>query len=287
MKKIEVLPVFLLLISLLMLTFFDCLSKEISLHEALKKGLIKLNLQSLGGHSENCVQVKVYNASSNPLQINLEPGVVLDNLDESQQDIIVVKNLKMNLRPNQNLDTVAYGFCCQSQNSGPQKGQKFILGKKSDSIMVKLCNYLNTHKIEPWKAQSAIWTLSNKHKLSSIGESKDTSIAALFKICNEGRNEVLPWFYVVYSKVPGVVFSNKACKIVLNFEYTKKTDKQLVIAVYDKSGHKIKTLLANSYGDAGLKSYHFDFDVVNWNEGTYTVKITEWQQEPMMKTFEI
>jgi len=262
-------------------------AKELSLHEALQKGLIHLNINASGGHSENCIALKVHNTSNAPLDLKLEPGVILDNLDEHQQDIIVVKTLKMKLKSNQILDTTAYGFCCQSRNSSPHKGQKFKLGKRADSLMVKLCRYIDTHKIEPSKAQSAVWTVSNNHKLATIGSPKDTSIAALVKICNEVRQEPLPWFYVGYSNMPGIVFSNIPCNVVLNFEYTKKSDKQLTIAIYDRAGHKVKTLLANSYAEAGKKSFHFDFDVVNWSAGKYSLKVKEWEQEPFVKTFEI
>ena len=193
----------------------------------------------------------------------------------------------MKLKPHQKLDTAAYGFCCQSTNSSPQKGQKFRLGKKADSLMVKLCNYIDKHKIAPSNAQSAVWTVSNNHKLATIGAPNDTSIAALVKICNERRNESLPWFYVGYSNMPGVVFSNIPCKVVLDFKYTKKSDKQLTIAIYNKAGHKVKTLLANSYGEAGPKSFHFDFDIVNWDTGKYSLKVKEWEQEPFVKTFEL
>jgi hypothetical protein len=34
-------------------------------------------------------------------------------------------------------------------------------------------------------------------------------------------------------------------------------------------------------------SFHFDFDVVNWSAGKYSLKVKEWEQEPFVKTFEI
>jgi hypothetical protein len=287
MKKTEVLLMMAVVAISIVQPNKSIFAKVLSLHEAVQKGLIHLQINSSGGHSENCVALKVHNISNDILDLKLEPGVILDNLNEMQQDIIVAKTLKMLVKVNQILDTVAYGFCCQSTNGSPIKGQKFKLGKKADSTMVKLCRFIDTHKIEPYKAQSAIWTISNLHQLSSIGQPNDTSIAALVKICNENRNESLPWFYVGYSQIPGTVFSNIPCRIVLNFEYVKKTNKELIIAIYDKAGNKIKTLLANSYASPGNKSFHFDFNVVNWNEGKYTLKVKEFEQEPFVKTFEL
>lgn len=260
---------------------------DLTVPHALQKGFIKLDINALGGHSESCIQLKVCNTSISELNLTMEPGTILDNLNEQQQDIIVVKTLTMKLKPLQKLDTVAYGFCCQSSNSSPVKGQKFRIGKRADTLMIKLCKYIDKHKIEPYKAQHAIWTISNHHKLSTIGNLKDTSSAALFEICNEFRKEPVPWYFVVYSKMPGVVFSNIPCRIVLNFEYSKQSEKELVIAVYNSAGHKVKTLLANSYASAGLKSFHFDFETPNWENGTYTLKVKELDQQPVSKTFEL
>jgi len=287
MKKIEVVVIIFVIVGTS--TIFqsnNIFAKDFSMHEALSKGLIKLNLSSTGGHSENCMAVKVQNLGSNALNLYLEPGYILDNLDDHQQDIIVVKSLKIKLNPHQKIDTVAYGFCCQSHNASPKTGQKFRLGKMADTLMVKLCHYINNHKVNAGAAQSAVWTISNKHHLATIGQPKDTSMIELIKICNRNNNVALPWFYVGYSNIPGLVFSNIPCKVVLNFEYNKKSNKQLTISIYDQSGHKIKTLLANSFASPGLKSFHYDFDIVNWKKGVYTLKVKELNQEPISKTFE-
>ena len=276
-----------LIVATIMQPTITIIAKELSVQDALQKGLIHLNINSSGGYAQNCIELKVQNISNKAIELELEPGVILDNLDEHQQDIIVAKTLKMKLKSNQTLDTAVYGFCCQSGNGSPIKGQKFGFGKKADTLMIKLCKYIDTHKIEPGNAQNAIWTISNNHKLASIGHPNDTSIANLVKICNEHRNEPLPWFYIGYSRLPGQVFSNIPSKVVLNFEYIKKTEKELIIAIYDKAGHKIKTLLANSYAAPGNKSFHFDFDVVNWESGTYTIKVKEHGLAPFTKTFEI
>jgi hypothetical protein len=286
MNKIEVTVLNALLTGFCLLSIISK-ANQMTLHHALQNGLIKINITSSGGHSEKCIELNVQNNGNAPLNLCLEPGVILDNLDDQQQDIVVVKTLKIKLNSKQKIDTAVYGFCCQSGNGSPQKGQKFILGKKADSLMVKLCKYIDTHNIAPDRAQNAIWVISNKHTLASLGCANDTSLAALFKICNKKNNEPLPWFYIGYSKIPGVVFSNLPCKVVLNFEYTKKTDKELTIAVYDRAGHKVKTLLANSYAAPGNKTFHFDFDIVNWEHGKYTLKVKEQEQPPLTKIFEI
>jgi hypothetical protein len=287
MKKAEVVFQFAVAHTFLVLLSGALHAKEFTLQEAVLKNLIQVNMESSGGFSENCVSIKIHNLEAIPLCIVIDPGLILDNLNEKQQDIIVVKKLKMKLYPQETKDTMVYGFCCQSHNGSPIYGQKFRIGKMADTLMVKLCNYLSSHKVNSGIAQSAVWTISDRHQIASIGHLKDTSITEILKICSKFLNVALPWFSVGYRKLPGLVFSDVPCNLVLNFDYIKKTNKQITIAIYNNSGTSVKTLLANSYAAPGKQSYHFNLDIVNWPKGTYTLKVNEWEQEPMAKTFEL
>jgi hypothetical protein len=284
-KEVAIIPASCLLFFLFIA--HDGLGKEVSIFEAVKKGLVDLNLSSRGGHSENCVNVRVKYLGTSPSTVVIEPGTILDNLNEAQQDIIVVRSLKMNLLPYQTLDTVAYGFCCQSSHGSPRPAQKFGLLRMADNYMAALCKYIQNNNIDCGVAQNAIWTLSNGHQVASVGEPSNKTLAGLIQLCAQSRSVIPPWYHINYRKIPGVVFSNDVCRVVLNFEYTKKSDKNLCIAVYDSCGRKIKTLLSNSYAMRGVKKFHFDFDIVNWPSGKYMLKVDEWEQEPYSKTFEL
>jgi hypothetical protein len=261
--------------------------KEVSIFEAVKKGQVNLNLLSRGGYSEKCISVYLKNTGSSRITVLMEPGTVLNNLNEAQQDIIVVRTLKIDLAPFQMIDTAAYGNCCQSSNSSPKKGQRFALARMADSTMIALCKFIERRRINNNSAQHAIWTISDGHKLASIGVPTDTALVELFNICANGNNIPRPWYYIGYRKTPGIVFSNEVCRVVLNFDYMKKSNKNLTIAVYDACGRMVKTLLSNSYAVPGNKNFHFDLEIFNWPSGKYTLKLNEWEQEPFAKTFDI
>ncbi|MFN7845778.1 MAG: hypothetical protein ACK5P4_01050 [Bacteroidota bacterium] len=287
MKKTEVAIIRASCLIFFMLVSYLSSGKEVSIFEAVKKEQVNLNLLSRGGYSEKCVSVRLRNRGSSRITVVMEPGTLLDNLDEAQQDIIVVRTLKVDLAPFQMIDTAAYGNCCQSRNAIPKKGQRFALARMADSTLVALCKFIERRRIPDYTAQHAIWTISNGHNLASIGVPTDTALAGLFAICTNGNTIPRPWYHIGYRKIPGIVFSNEVCRVVLNFDYMKKSDKNLTIAVYDDCGRKVKTLLSNSYAVPGNKNFHFDFEIVNWPSGKYTLKVNEWEQEPFSKTFEI
>jgi hypothetical protein len=262
-------------------------AETMSVEDALQHRLIQLQLSAKGGYQDDCVAAKIQNNTAGNLNILFEPGRILDNTNPTQQDIIVTQKMNLALGPNALMDTSIIGYCCQSHNSSPQKNQKFILGKMAAPNLVNLCNYISTRKLDNTSVQNAIWTLSNNHLLASIGMPGDTSIAALFAYCKKGSCQALPWYHLSYLYVPGKVFSNQPHKVHLNFSYEKKSDQELFIAVYDSSGNKIKTLLANSYANPGTREYHLTFDVLQWKHGNYTLKVMEREQEALVKTFEI
>ncbi len=218
MKKTEVAIIQASCLIFFLLVFYRSSGKEVSIFEAVKKGQANLNLLSRGGYSEKCVSVCLKNTGSSRITVVMEPGTLLDNLDEAQQDMIVVKTLKVDLAAFQKIDTAAYANCCQSSNSSPKKGQRFALARMADSTMIALCKFIERRSIPNYAAQHAIWTISDGHNLASIGIPSDTALAGLFRICTIGNNLPRPWYHIGYRKIPGIVFSNEVCRVVLNFK---------------------------------------------------------------------
>jgi len=64
------------------------------------------------------------------------------------QDILMVHEEILVLRPKQTKKFDIKGYCCEATKSGPQKGVSYTLGKMADSSLVLLARYLNTHKTD-------------------------------------------------------------------------------------------------------------------------------------------
>lgn len=263
------------------------LAETLSAEDALRHHLIQLQLLGTGGYRGECVSAKVQNNTAGDLTIFFEPGRILDNTDPRQQDIILTRKLTLQLHGGEKKEANLTGYCCQSSNSAPQKNQQFLLGKMAEPDLVNLCKYISRNQPDEFQVQNAIWTLSDHHLPASIGMPGDTSVARLFELCSRNRAVLPPWYHISYRYVPGKVFSNLPHRVQLNFQYEKLRGNELTMEVYDAEGNKMKTLLASSYADPGLRDYHLAFDVINWKHGTYSLKVIERGKEPFVKTFEI
>jgi len=262
--------------------------KFISIQNAIENNLVSLQMQSLGGHSENCVQCITKNNTNDSIFIEFEAGRVLDNTNAAEQDILVTHALKLRIAAHKTKDTVAYGFCCQSGNSGPSYKQKYIVGNMADSASVVLANFLNTHITSASKAQNAVWVLSNNHTVSSIAEASDTAATKLIALCCKLKHvQVPPWHHQIFMQVPGKVFSGIINNIIAEINYNKRTNNELQAFVCDSTGKIIKTLATQNFAANGNIKFRFDIQVVNWKKGTYTIKIFENKETALEKKFTV
>jgi hypothetical protein len=264
-------------------------SKCYSVDMALNQKKLLLSMKALGGHSENCVSCSFKNLCNDSIVVTINPGVVLDNTDAMQQDIVVTKRLKVLLAAHQTKDTVAYGFCCQSCNKSPSRNQPYVLGRTNDSNLIRLCSFIQHHNIsEPWIVQSAVWTISNNHSTSSIAESDKAEYKHLIELVRNIKKEAAPtWYYVAYQKVPGVVFSGVVDYVIASFSYRKKTDQELSVVVCDSTGHVVKTLVKNNYAPSGELSFKFKIQLQHWNKGKYKLKVIENKEPSLEKIIDV
>jgi hypothetical protein len=75
--------------------------EKISIAERLKSGRITIELKSLGGYQNKCVDLKLLNLSADSTIVLLEAGRKLISDDSSMQDILVVREELISLAPHQ------------------------------------------------------------------------------------------------------------------------------------------------------------------------------------------
>jgi hypothetical protein len=251
--------------------------------------MLRLSMKSLGGHSENCVACHFQNVINDSLVVAIEPGVVLDNLNPQQQDIVVTKRLKVSLAAHQSKDTAAYGFCCQSSNANPMRNQAFALGRTNDSNLIRLCSFMQKKQVlEPSIVQSAVWTISDNHHTSSIAEADRSEYKPLIALVRSMKKEVAPtWYYVAYQQVPGLVYSGIVDYVIASFHYHKQTNNELSVVVCDSTGHVVKTLVKDNFAPPGDLSFRLKIQLQHWNKGQYKLKVIENKEPSLEKTIDV
>lgn len=110
------------------------------------------------------------------------------------QDILLVHEEVLVLKPKETKVFDISGFCCEATKSGPQKGVPYTLGKLTDSSLVNLARYLNTHKVDKNTEQYSVWAVSDGKETANITSNNDSIASLLRSFVASIKGEPLPWY---------------------------------------------------------------------------------------------
>ncbi|MFL5751838.1 MAG: hypothetical protein ACJ76F_00405 [Bacteroidia bacterium] len=259
--------------------------KMISIEKAVKAGLIKLEIKGKGGHSGNCLHLKIASKHNDSLYIVLEAGRRLNSKNNSEQDILVTHEQIFALRAMEKKEADVYGFCCQASNHSPGKDSVFTVGRMADSSMIRLAEFCNKNKFPQDAVQNAVWCLSDNHNVAGI----DQSVEKLRKFVCEQKHVEIPWYQKDYEQLStsAHAFSNRTNKISGNINYTLTADCSLSIQLHDRDDKLMQKFTNDKKTSKGSYDYWFELQVTNWPKGKYFIDIYAGSQLIMKKEFEI
>jgi hypothetical protein len=244
-----------------------------SIEELAKTKKIELELKSLGGYQGECVEINITNLTSEDLHIWLESGRRLDNLNNAQQDILVVKDQRFNLNSQKSTTIQAFGFCCQSSNGAPRADQKFEIGTMEEGNLLWIAQYLNDHPVDFGTMQSAVWIFSNGNNPASILQSKDENVMELKKAIAKRLNIEIPWYELYYEKDTNRVFSDVHYNLKGSIQYSLPNRGWLNMVVRNPAKQMMYKFTNAAYVEGGVYNYDVDLNIKNWPKGNYHIEI--------------
>lgn len=177
---------------------FESQSKTriIGILEALSQKKVKAEAFSLGGHMGYCAKIKIQNLTGDSLIVLIESGLKLNSVENSTQDLLVVKSIFIRLAKNETKTEKVKGYCCQASNRSPFENAKYSILKTNDTNLIQLAKYLDHNEFQSGLEQSAVWALSNNRPTASIASSDDTCSILLRTFVSKVKHEPLPWYSV-------------------------------------------------------------------------------------------
>ena len=246
-----------------------------SIQTLIEAGKLKALFRSTGGHQEYCIEMKIKNVTANSLTIEVEPGRRLEADTVSDQDMLIVKDQTITLAAGQTFIGRLYAFCCQKKDRSPTKGHSFKVGNMASLALVKLAQFISKNKFSGSAVQNAIWVLSDKHNLSSVYEGDKQENAELRQVTAQLAGIKMPWYYISYKTVPGMVFSDKASTLSGKIDYTLSTGTSVTIIVKNNNGMLIRTLLENKPQHPGKQVVPLSFPVSGLSKGKYQILVLD------------
>ncbi|MGP8216096.1 MAG: hypothetical protein ACLQQ4_11065 [Bacteroidia bacterium] len=258
-----------------------------SLEKASGSGAIKLKIKGNGfGYSGECIDMTITNSTSDSGYYLLEAGRRLHSEDSITQDILVVKEQKLEMAPRQTFHIKVFGFCCQLHNHAPQAKSKYRIGKMGDKGLVVLAEFLNKNIYSICAMQQAVWCISDNNPVASISDPDMKSILPLREKVAEIKGVPLPWYTIKYENGTTELFSGKQSKVCGQIDYYIANNSEVEVDVFDEHGTMVQPLTTGLL-DPDKYSCPFELDVKGWHKGKYYVRVLVDGRKSTEKEFEL
>ena len=293
MKYSSLLKVGALLLIIFLITPFVSFSTTdkkidyIPVADAFKKGLVDVELLSIGGHEGDCMSMSIINRVNDSLFLAIEPGRILNSFDSAMQDILIIHDENFLLVSGEKINLSIYGFCCESTNLAPWDSAAFSLGAMGDSNLVAIAEFLNENDYPVDIAQEAVWAISNNHPISSVYAEDVANMDKLKQFLSDLKGVEIPWYSAEYEEDDEVLFTERVESITGEVEIWIPHQCIVDIQVEDAVGRVMEVFEKMEAYMPGRYQYSFKFPVYDWPKGKYWLTIRTDGNVLYRKEFEL
>lgn len=251
-------------------------AQVLDLTEAVKKGYLAVTASGGGGHTGECLKLKLESKSRKKLDVRIPAGQIFEAGDSSLQNLMVSKEEVFALEPGRNRIARLFGFCVEANDGSPGEGSFFSLGKMAEGNLLKLAKHLNENKLHQHpSAQFAVWAVSDADRLEGIGD------AGLTKFVADLLGKPMPEYHIQYQQppqdrlLPGQP-ANWREAMALNglFYYTLDRDQKVDFGLFNEQGELVTTLFKNRVQKRGYHKFRFEFEIRGLPKGKYFARMT-------------
>ena len=276
MKKIVVFTFLLLFFGVAVLAQTNESEKKlgtIPLKEALSKNLVRVKIESTGGHTGNTLKLVCKNtASRSALRILIPQGQLFDPLDSTRQTLVNAQDTWVVSGDRKETEVMLQIFCTQAGDVSPDVGCVFSTAALASEPLRQLLKYMaETEKMADASAQAAVWSISSQHPLAGISD------LALRKFTAELLGKDMPGYNIKYrtvEQVPGRRADlGKAMVVEGNFIYSLEQDEIVFLVLLDASGKVIKRISKDEKMIKGEHRSGIRLEVHNLSTGKYTLRM--------------
>ncbi|MES2566430.1 MAG: hypothetical protein V4565_06165 [Bacteroidota bacterium] len=204
------------------------------------------------------------------------------------QDILVVHEELLVLKPKQIKIFDIKGYCCEAAKGGPQKGALYTLGKMADSSLVCLARYLNSHKVDSNTEQYSVWAISDGKETANITSSNDSIASLLRTFVARVKGEPLPWYTLLkranISRTGEV--QDHPVRFQADITYTLPETCYSYCYIVDSNGQKVSEIFGKWIFPENTE-YNSNFNVAGLKKGDYKLILEGKNSSLFEKAFKI
>lgn len=251
-------------------------AQAIPLGDAIKKGYLTLTAAGAGGHSGECLKLKLENKTRKKLDIAIPAGQIFEAGDSSLQNLMVAREEMLAIEPGRNRIARVFGFCVEAGDGSPGADSDFSLGKMAEGHLLKLAQHLSENNLhQNPSAQFAVWAVSDEERLEGVGD------PGLTKFVADLLGKPMPEYHIQYQQppqdrlLPGQPANwREAMAMDGLFYYTLDRDQKVNFGLYNEAGELVHTLFKNRVQKKGYHKFRFEFEIRGLPKGKYFARMT-------------
>lgn len=215
-------------------------STPMLLSHALKKKFVTVNAVGTGGYKGKCISLQMVNNTDVDLSLTIDNALIFQPADTSYQNLVVVGDEQLAMARKGNASITLQTFCAKSYASSPRIGLAYKFWKQGDSVMIKVTKFIKAHSLYNDVGQHAIWTLTNKHNLSSIYSLAQADVSKdLARLVSSLTGRRLPGFHTTHKPLnddPGhIVYDRNVDKYYVEMTWTSPKPRNMHVTVYKEN----------------------------------------------------
>lgn len=252
--------------------------EQITLHQALKEGKVKLYAKASGeSYKANGLSITLENTQTKPLKIVVTPGLIFEPAESQYQPLLLAANTVVYLGAGGKNNFTGQTYCAFSSAHMPRKDVVYTFEKRADTNLRQVLAFVAKNRVDASLAQKAVWVLTNQHSVSNVYEegntrTSDSLVALLCRLTGQPK----PQYYVErqLNDAPGQpVYENKILKMHTLFDWEYDQPATYTLAIYDSTGAVVQPILKDKQLQKGNHRITVTFEAQRVNAGNYFIRL--------------
>lgn len=202
-------------------------------------------------------------------------GQQLISNEDPTQDLILVQEELLAVKPNESREELLFAMCTQHSNSAPGDRDLYTLGNSAEGPLKKIAEEIQKKKAFNTIGQYSVWNATDDYGLLGI-EGFDTAEADHFQnFVADVLNLEIPTEENVlrYENVdePHRRLVEHIVGGEFNFSFTKPSD--VTIGMFNERNVIVKELLNKPQTEPGKHNFTFEFDTMQYTEKNYYIRL--------------
>jgi hypothetical protein len=220
------------------------------------------------------MQMTVSNLSNQPVQLDLDPGYMLEAAEPGYQAMLLTQSVDLKLKPKERQRNYIYAMCTQLSKSGPNSSLHYHVAEKAKPSLLRMALFIASKKYLVHAAQEAVWSISDNLPIPSIDDKDPHITDELQKQVADIKHVNLDEVRKEYKKNKGAALAEfNGSKTDRNIPFDVKDTSVVAVAYYDLNGTPIKTIMKPTMLMQGKHSIRYEPYPVALAGQKYSVKM--------------